>query len=79
MLSISCRYWPGARHYNHEHSAVAAVVLNHSPPDERGFGEARPWREQRFEAGTESEVKALVEAWVQNQLNDVIRLLGLVT
>lgn len=76
LLSISTRYWPGSYRSDGRPSANAALVINHGEPDEYGYGDYTVWREQEFSADTETEVKALVEAWVAEQFQDVQRLLG---
>lgn len=66
----------GTAAYGPKPSASASILLRIGPPDSDGYGDARTWREAEFEADTETEVKALVEAWVRRQMADVVELLG---
>lgn len=86
LLSISTRYWPGpggggamtfdtatgafgSLPYGPMPSADASILLRHA-------GGYLVWRDAKFEAPTEAEVKAQVEAWVREQFAAVIELLG---
>jgi len=62
--------------YGTRPSATATICLNHGAPDHYGYGDSLVWREKDFEADTEAEVKALVEAWVQERFDEVVALLG---
>lgn len=75
LLSISTRYWPGFKSRDGRPSAKASIVLNHGEPDQYGFNDYAVWREREFSAETEAEVKAAVEAWVQEQFDEVRSLL----
>ena len=92
LLSISTRYWPegggamtvdtatgviGNLPYGPKPSAVASIDFNFGKPDTYGFGDYVTWKEQRFEADTEAEVKAQVEAWVREKVEEVRVLLGI--
>lgn len=54
-------------------SAIASIVLDL----EGEGGNYLTWREQEFKADTQEDVKRLVEEWVQEQFDEVRRLLGL--
>lgn len=59
-------------------SAKAAIHFNFGTPNvPDGFGDYVVWKEQRFEADTEAEVKAQVEAWVREKVEEVRVLLGI--
>lgn len=90
LLRISTRYWPGpdgggsmtfdtgtgkmgTLPYGKQPSAKASILLLFGGEN---AGDYLVWREQEFEALTPAEVKAQVERWVQEQFNDVMRLLG---
>jgi hypothetical protein len=91
LISISTRFWPagGGFHYMDANtrefvlstdpeirpSATASIVLNYGEPDERGYGQYRDLTKQEFEGETEAEVKAQVEAWVQEKFKKVIAAL----
>ena len=85
LLSISTRYWPGPEGgggmtydtetkvigtlpYGKQPSAVAAIHLEH------GVDDFIVLREASFTASTEAEVKAAVEQWVREQVNEFARL-----
>ncbi len=88
LVSISTRYWPrgggfwvlrdGEFQDNDARpeirpKASASIVLNHGEPDKYGYGNYIVIAEQDFEADTEAEVKALVEAWVAEQFRAIAR------
>ena len=86
LISISCRYWPrggGSMVFANgqeqlldrliKPSATASILLNHSEPDECGYGESRELATADFEAETEAEVKTQVEAWVACQFQGVVQ------
>lgn len=75
LLGISTRYWPGRYQTNGWPSAKASIVLHHGEPDSDGHGATTPWRVAEFEAPTEAEVKAQVEAWVWERFNEVCQIL----
>ena len=63
--------------YGARPSAHSAILLMIGPKAENdGGGDYLTWREKYFEADTEAEVKTAVEAWVAEQMADVVRLLG---
>lgn len=66
----------GTLPYGPRPHAHAAIHLNHGEPDRYGYGDYLVLREAEFDADTEAEVKALVEAWVTAQVNDIARLLA---
>jgi hypothetical protein len=89
ILSLSTRYWPGPEGgsgmvvtadagrttiadlpYGPWPSATAEILLHH------GDEESITLREESFEAATEQEVKAMVEAWADSQFNDILAKLG---
>lgn len=77
LLTISTRYWPGPPRYGEMPSANSEIHLNIGPKRESGgCYDWRVWREAEFQAPTEAEVKAQVEAWVTQQMADVVALLG---
>jgi hypothetical protein len=78
ILSIWTRYWPGPNSRGAWlPSASAKIVLNLGPREEGDCGGLyRVWREQKFEADTEAEVKALVEAWARHQMAKITRTLS---
>lgn len=92
LLSISTRYWPASPSapnefntatgkwttapYGAKPSAAASIVINHGAPDQYGFGDYATLCEQKFEADTEQEVKALVEAWVKAECNRILHLVA---
>lgn len=65
ILSISTRYWPAG--YGPTPSANVALMVD--LPD----GEQLEIKSQDFAADTETEVKALVEAWAQATMEAVVR------
>ncbi len=77
LLSISTRYWPGppggpfGSPYGPTPSARSSILLRLAGEDNY-----LTWRDAKFEASTEAEVKAQVEAWVREQLRAVVELLG---
>ena len=91
LISVSTRYWPrgGGFHIldagsselrlsddaSIKPSAHAAIHLNFGEPDQYGYGDYRELADATFKAETEAEVKALVEQWVQEKFEKVIRLL----
>ena len=91
LLSISTRYWPAtptvpnefnpasgkwtAAPYGEKPSATASIAVNHGKPDQYGYGDYTTLCEQKFEADTEGEVKALVEAWVKAECNRILHLI----
>lgn len=89
IISLSTRYWPagGGFHILKDGdfqlstdpvirpSAVASIVLNFGEPDEYGYGDYRDLAEARFEADTETEVKAQVEAWTAEKFALIVSLL----
>lgn len=66
----------GSLPYGPRPSAKSSILLLHGEPDGNGYGDYLVWRSAEFEADTEQEVKALVEAWVAQQMADVIAMLG---
>lgn len=92
LLDISTRYWPGpgggsmtfdtgtrefgTLPYGPKPSAKSSILLRHGEPDKYGYGDYLVWREQKFEADTEAEVKFHVEAWVALQMAEIVTLLG---
>ena len=67
----------GTLPYGKRPSAHSSILLNIGPREEHdGGGDYLVWRDREFEADTEAEVKALVEAWVAEQMADVVALLG---
>lgn len=91
LISISTRYWPqGGGFYvltprrvegnearpEIRPSATASILLNYGKPDEFGFGEYITLAERGFEADTEADTKALVEAWVTEQFASISRLVA---
>lgn len=80
LISISCRYWPrgggfwvfgGGQLPEILPSAVASIHLNHGTPDENDDSDYSELAKQEFEADTEAEVKAQVEAWVAEKVQQV--------
>jgi len=87
LLSISTRYWPGpegggAMTFDSRTGKVGSWPYGPTPSAHASIllrlagGEHLVWRDAKFEALTTAEVKALVEAWVREQLAAVIELLG---
>ncbi len=57
-------------------SATAAIDINCGEPDENGHNsDYAHLAEQEFEADTEEEVKAQVEAWVEDQYQRIVKCL----
>lgn len=82
ILRISTRYW-GSRDYRivggnlTKPSAKSSLMLSYRANDELPTYDPGYINlvEQEFEAETEAEVKALVEAWAQQKMNEVVQLL----
>lgn len=63
--------------YDDSPSAHSSILLRLGPKElHDGGGDYMIWREQDFKAPTELEVKALVEAWVRQQMLAIVNLLG---
>jgi hypothetical protein len=62
--------------YGPRPSATSSILLRHGAPDENGYGDYLVWRSADFEGETEADVKSKVEAWVAQQMADVISALG---
>jgi hypothetical protein len=88
IISVSTRYWPATGGFlilDHgefvdpppgKPSANASIILNHGAPDENGEADYYTLREINIEDETETAVRSRVEAWVQEQFDDIVRLLG---
>lgn len=89
LLSISTRFYPGPGGggamlydsrtgvtktvpYGPEPSAVASILFEYGEE-----GDYHVWRQQKFSALTEDQVKAEVEGWVAAQMADLAKILGL--
>lgn len=66
----------GTLPYGPKPSAHSSILLRVGPPDCNGYGDYLVWRDADFEAESETEVKVLVEAWVAQQMQEVVALLG---
>lgn len=73
LLSISTRYWPTG--YSAQPSAHTAIHINWGEPDQYGYGDYTVLRSAEFTAQTEDEVKTLVEAWVKEQMTNIVKKL----
>jgi hypothetical protein len=63
--------------YGPKPSAHAAIHLRLGPAEEGdGGGDYCIWREKKFEGDTEAEVKAMVELWGQEQMAEIVDLMG---
>ena len=63
--------------YGSKPSAHAAIHLNYTIHNGEYDDEYYLiWNEIRFEADKESEVKMLVENWCENQMKEIVALLG---
>lgn len=81
VLRVSSRYWPRGGGY-HTLSPSGEWAGNESRPEIRPHASStilffdKEIARERFEANTEEEVKALVEAWVRTQLESLAEHLG---
>ena len=58
-------------------SAISSIILSIGPKEEDdGGGNYLIWREKEFEGETETLVKSKVEAWVTEQIKEIVKLLG---
>lgn len=80
LLRLSTRYWPGRYRADGQPSARAGIDLLYGPVatrDDRDDPNYLTLRELQVAAPTESEVKARVEAWAQDQFRALLEALGL--
>jgi len=56
-------------------SAVASICVNFGKPDQYGHGDYATLLRQEFEAHTEAQVQAQVEAWVKEACNMIVQTL----
>jgi hypothetical protein len=82
IISISTRYWPAGGGFHVSNGGVfvdSAEIFPHIKPSAHarivlrcaGYDESLDLIGKEFEAGTEAEVKAQVESWVQEQFERV--------
>jgi hypothetical protein len=66
----------GVAPYGRRPRAHSSILLNVGPiTEDDKEGDWITWREAEFEADTEEEVKARVEAWIKQQMDDLIGIL----
>lgn len=89
LLSISCRFYPNGYYYHamiegqvqevfveHPPLAVCRLLLRFTNTEgEQPYEDALSLAERHFQAPTEAEVKAQVEAWAGAQLDSVAGVL----
>lgn len=68
LVGLSCRYYPPAYRADGRHSAVASIIWG------VGIGPAMSTR--NFDADTQSEIKAMVEAWARKEVTKLIQMWG---